>query len=157
MCLSQPHNIHSKSLIWLWTTPSDLLWLLPALAQELRAGADLARESRGSLRGEERRAPTLHRANMLHSLHIINKQSLGCQMLQYWIWISWPSTSRRLLNCFLRILSNGPTFSCENSWVLFAMPWDMTITGESNNLESSNECLAGLWLTFTQTMTHLNG
>lgn len=75
----------------------------------------------------ERRAPTLHRANMLHSLHIINKQSLGCQMLQYWIWISWPSTTRRLLNCFLRILSNGPTFSCENSWVLFAMSWDMTI------------------------------
>ena len=94
--------------------------------------------------GEQRRAATLHRANINNTVYTSSANkvcslSLGCSMLQYWIWISWPSTTHiGYWTVFLRIFSIGPTFSCENSWVLFAMPWDMTITRESNNLESGN-------------------
>ena len=121
---SQLPNIQSKSISnsnsdsGPWTTPSDLLWLLPAPAQELRAGQREERRG-GVIMGAEESITQHYTGQTFSTVYTSSTNkvcslSLGCSIAPCSsIWISWPSTTRRdCWTVFHGILSHCPTFSC---------------------------------------------
>ena len=117
---SQLPNIQSKSNSnsRAWTTPSDLLWLLPAPAQELRAGQ--REERRGGVIMGAEESITQHYTGQTFSTVYTSSTNKVCSLSRGCssapcssIWISWPSTTRRdCWTVFHGILSHCPTFSC---------------------------------------------
>ena len=102
--------------------------------------------------GEQRRAATLHQANINNTVYTssankVCSPSLGCSMLQYWIWISWPSTAHRLLNCFSSNFLHWTDIFMRKllGLIRHALRYDHYKREQRFGVW---QCLVGLWLTF---------